>query len=80
MLKSLHIISPIDEVAQWPLDMSKEPHHPQNDGPGNTGYQTTRPSQEDMAPTDQGRRDGRWCYPGGGPIQERVEKKDTANP
>ena len=37
--------------------------HPQSDGAGNTRYQTTRTSQEDVAPTDQGRHDGCGCYP-----------------
>ena len=32
--------------------------------------------QQDMAPTDQGRHDGRGCYPGCGPRPEGVEKKD----
>ena len=65
------------------LKMSKkrcERRHPQSDGAGNTGYQTTRTAQEDIAPTDQGRHDGRGCYPGRGPRPEGVEKKDTAEP
>ena len=33
--------------------------HPQSDGTGNTRFQTTRTSQEDVAPTTQGRHDGR---------------------
>ena len=41
-------------------------HHPQSDGAGNTRYQKTRTSQEDMAPTDEGRHDGRVCYRGCG--------------
>ena len=36
--------------------------------------------QEDMAPTHDGRHDGRGCYPGCGPRQEGVEKKDKPNP
>ena len=40
------------------------------------GTQTTRTSQEDMAPTDQGRHDGRGC----GPRPAGVEKKDKADP
>ena len=53
--------------------------HSQSGGPGNTRYQTTKSSQEDMAPTDQGRHDGRGCYPGCGPRPEGVEK-DEADP
>ena len=34
-------------------------------------------AQEDMAPTDQGRHDGRGCYPGYGPRPEGVEKDKT---
>ena len=60
------------------LDMSRDER--QSDGPGNTRYQTTRPSQEDMAPTDQGRHNGRGCYPGCGPRPERVDMKDQADP
>ena len=56
-----------------------EQRHPQSDGPGNTGYQTTRTSQENMAPTDEGRHDERGCYPGYGP-EPRVEKRDKADP
>ena len=33
-----------------------------------------------MAPTDEGRHDGRGCYPGCGPRPEGVEKKDKADP
>ena len=54
--------------------------HPQTDGAGITRYQMTRTSQEDMAPADQGRYDGRGCYPGYGPRLEGVEKKDKADP
>ena len=54
--------------------------HSQNDEPGNTRYQTTRTSQQDMAPTNEGRQDGRGCYPGCGPRPEGVEKKDKADP
>ena len=39
-----------------------------------------RTSQEDMAPTDEGRHDGRGCYPGYGPRPERVETKGRADP
>ena len=34
-------------------------------------------AQEDMAPTDQGRHDGRGCYPGYGPRPDGVEKDKT---
>ena len=34
-------------------------------------------AQEDMAPTDHGRHDGRGCYPGYGPRPEGVEKDKT---
>ena len=37
-------------------------------------------TKEDMAPTDQGRHDGRGCYPGCCPRPEGVEKKDKADP
>ena len=53
--------------------------HPQSALAGNTRYQTTRMPQEDMAPTTQGRHDGRGCYPGCGPRPEWVEKKDKAD-
>ena len=53
--------------------------HPQS-GAGNTRYQTTRAPQEDMAPTDEGRHDGRGCYPGRGPRPEGVDKKVKADP
>ena len=54
--------------------------HPQSDEPGHTRYQTTRTSQEAMAPADQGRHDGRGCYPGRGPSPDGVETKDKADP
>ena len=57
-----------------------EQHHPQSDGLGNNWYQTTRTSQEDMAPTDQGRHDGRGCDPGYGPRPDGVGKEDKADP
>ena len=73
--------------ARWPsslvwtcLESRCKQRHPQSDGAGNTRYQTTRTSQEDMAPTDQGRHDGLGCYPGCGPRPEEVEKKDNADP
>ena len=73
--------------AQWPSSLvwtcpetRHKQHHPQSGGAGNTRYQTTRTSQEDMAPTDQGRHDGHGCYPGRDPRPERMEKKDTADP
>ena len=73
--------------AQWPSSLvwacpetRCKQRHPQSDGAGNSRYQTTRTSQEDMAPTDQGRHDGRGCYPGRGPRPEGVEKKDKADP
>ena len=69
--------------AQWSSSLVRtcpetrcKHRHPQSDGAGNTRYQTTRTSQEDMAPTDQGRHDGRECYPGCGPRPGGVEKKD----
>ena len=54
--------------------------HLQSSGPGNTRCQTTRTSQEDMAPTYQGRHDGRGCDPVCGPRPEGVETKDKADP
>ena len=73
--------------ARWPSSLvctcpetRCKQRHSQIDGAGNTRCHTTRTSQEDMAPTNQGRHDGRGCYPGCGPRLERVEKKDTANP
>ena len=73
--------------ARWPSSLvwtcpkkRSEQRHRQSDGPGNTRYQTTRTSQEDMAPTNKGRHDERGCYPGCGPRPERVEKKDKADP
>ena len=33
-----------------------------------------------MTPADQGRHDGRGCYPGCGPRPEGVETKDKADP
>ena len=70
--------------ARWPSSLgwtSPETRcgqrHPQSDEPGNTKCQTTRTSQEDIAPTDQGRHDGRGCYPGCGPRPEGVEKEDN---
>ena len=59
--------------------MISEQCHPQNYGAGNTRYQTTRTPHEDTAPTDQGRHDGRGCYPGFGPRPEGVETKDKAD-
>ena len=53
---------------------------PQSDVAGNTRYQTTRASQEDMALTDQGRHDGRGCYTGCGPRPKGVEKEDKTDP
>ena len=73
--------------ARWPSSLvwaSPETRcrqrHPQSDGAGNTRYQTMRTPQEDMAPTDQGRHDGRGCYPRCGPRPEGVEKEDKADP
>ena len=69
--------------ARWPYSLvwtcpetRGQQRHPQSDGAGNTGYQTTRTSQDDLAPTNQGRHDGSGCYPGCGPRPERVETKD----
>ena len=52
--------------ARWPSSLvwtcpetRCKQSHPQSDGAGNTRYQKTRTSHEDMAPTDQGRHDGR---------------------
>ena len=66
----LHL-SPIDEVMRsgrlrWfghvqRRDATNDQRHPQSDGDGNTRYQTTRAPQEDMAPTDEGRR--AWVLP-----------------
>ena len=36
--------------------------------------------QEDMAPTDEGRHDGRGCYPGYCPRLGGVEKEDKPDP
>ena len=73
--------------AQWPFSLvwtcsetRCNQRHPQSDGAGNTRYQTTRAPQEDMAPTDEGRHDGRGCYLGCGPRPEGVEKEDKAEP
>ena len=57
----LHV-SPIDEVTPsslvWTCPETRcKQRHSQSDGPGNTMYQTTRTSQQDMSPTDQGRHD-----------------------
>ena len=48
--------------AQWPSSLVRScpetrcnQRHPQSDGADNTRYQTTRTSQEDMAPTNQER-------------------------
>ena len=72
--------------AQWPSSLvrtcpetRRKQRHPQSGEPGNGRCQTTRTSQEDMAPTNQGRHDGRGCYPGCGPRPERVETKNTAD-
>ena len=54
--------------------------HPQSDEPGHTRYQTTRTPQEDVAPTTEGRHDGRGCYPGHGPRPDGVETEDKADP
>ncbi len=40
----------------------------------------TRTTQEDMAPTDEGRHDGRGCYPGCRPRPEGVETEDKTDP
>ena len=40
-------------------DASRNHRHVETRPHANTRYQTTRTSQEDMAPTDQGRHDGR---------------------
>ena len=73
--------------ARWPSslvwtcpDTRCRQRHPQRDEPGNTRYQTTRTSQEDMAPADQGRHGGRGCYPGRDPRSDGVETKDKADP
>ena len=73
--------------ARWPSSLvwtcpetRCKQRHPQSDAPGNARYQTTRTSQEDMAPTDQGRHNGRGCYPGCSPRPEGVDKKDNADP
>ena len=72
--------------ALWPSSLAwtcpetrRKQRHPQSDGAGNTRCQTTRTAQEDMAPTHEGRHDGRGCYPGYGPIPQRVEPKDKAD-
>ena len=72
--------------VQWPSSLVRscpetrlKQRHPQSDGAGNTRYLTTRASREDMAPTNQGRHDGRGCYPGCGPRPKRVETKDTTD-
>ena len=84
----LHV-SPIDEVMRggrlrWFGHVCPETRgqqrHPQSDEPGNTRCQTTKTPQEDMAPTTQGRHDGRRCYQGCGPRPKRMEAKDTADP
>ena len=54
--------------------------HPQSDEPDHTWYQTTRTPQEDVAPTTEGRHDGRGCYPGHGPRPDGVETEDKADP
>ena len=54
--------------------------HPQSDEPGRTWYQTTMTPQEDVAPTTEGRHDGRGCYPGYGPRPDGVETEDKADP
>ena len=54
--------------------------HPQSDESDNTRYQMTRTPQEDVAPTNQGRHDGRGCYPGRGPRPDGVETKDKVDP
>ena len=51
-----------------------------SDDPDNTRYQTTRTSQEDVAPTIEGRHDGRGCYPGRGHRPDGVETEDKADP
>ena len=58
--------------ALWPSSLvwTCRQCHPQIDEPGNARCQTTGTSEEDMAPADQGRHDGRGCYPGRGPIPE----------
>ena len=73
--------------ALWPFSLirtcpetRRKQRHPQNDGPGNIRYQTMRTSQEDMAPTNQGRHDRSRCYSGCGPRPEGVEKKDKVDP
>ena len=43
-------------------------------------YQTTRKPQEDVAPTIEGRHDGRGCDPGCGPRPDGVETEDKADP
>ena len=72
--------------AQWPSSMvwicpkkKCKQRHPQSDGADSIGHQTTRTSQEDMAPTDQGRHDGCGCNPGYGPRPERVDRKVKAD-
>ena len=73
--------------SQWPSslvwtcpDTRRKQRHPQSDGAGNTRYQTTRTSQDDMEQSNQGRHDGRGCYSGCGPRPERVETKDIPTP
>ena len=55
-------------------------HHPQSDEHGNTWYQTTRTPQKDVAPTTEGRHDGRGGYPGHGPRPDGVETEDKSAP
>ena len=72
-IRCISHVSPIDEVMhggrlRWfGHVLRRDPNNvTQSDGPGNTRYQTTRTSQEDTAPTNGGRHDGRGCYTGQG--------------
>ena len=85
-IRRIHV-SPIDEVMRggrlrWfgRVQGRDANNVTRSYGAGNTRDQTTRTSQEDMTPSNQGRHDGHGCYPGCGPRPERVEKKEKADP
>ena len=77
-IRRILYITPIDEVMR--CGRLRWFGHVQSDAPGHTWYQTTRTPQEDVAPTNQGRHDGRGCYPGCGPRPDGMETDDKADP
>ena len=80
-IRCISHLSPIDEVRSgrlrwfWTCPKKRcEQRHPHSYGPGNTRRRDA--PRRHMAPTYEGRHDGRGCYPGCGPRPE-LEKNWT---